>query len=91
MKKDRSAKEVDYIIGTELYSARNSKGISRNQLLDELGHYDVLLSEDTIRSYEYGRRSCSIRNLLLISQILELNLDELRKTVLNEVFGKICK
>lgn len=92
MKKDDTSKEVDYHIGIILCNARVNSRISRKMLLDKLyEEYQILLSEETLKSYEYGRRSCSIRNFLLISQILGVDLGELRESVLNEVFRKKSK
>lgn len=89
MKKDRTTKETDYIVGTEICNARIGKGISRSELLGKLcKEYEIILSEYTIQAYELGRRSISPSYLLPISKILDLDLNKLRETVLKKFYEK---
>lgn len=64
-------------LGSELQKKRSEKGYSRSDLCDELAKYGLFLSEDTIKTYESGKRNMKASTLIILMHILKLDLGKL--------------
>lgn len=62
--------KIDKIVGNKLYSLRLAKGLSRQELADEIG-----VTHQQLQKYEKGSNRISVGRLALISTALETTID----------------
>lgn len=62
--------EVNKLIGNKIYDLRLAKGLSREQLADDIG-----VSHQQLSKYERGKNRISVGRLILIAQALEQDVN----------------
>jgi transcriptional regulator with XRE-family HTH domain len=69
------------VVGENILRLRTSKGWSQRFLADRMQEYDLQITKNAIQTMENGSRCVKDLEVLLLSKIFEVDLNELYKNV----------
>lgn len=75
----KNTKQIDILLGNYLKAARLKKGYTLQQVADKLGSN----SRATISNYESGNRTMSLKILLKLCKIYDIDANDLFNTIVN--------